>query len=87
MASVTFISKDQAMEDFKDQYPEEELFQDLDPEILEDRYAIQLVDLERQRETVERSRRCPASPMSATTRRSPAASSPCGTWPRWCAWP
>ena len=54
VASVTYISNDQAMEDFKDQYPEEELFQDLDPEILEDRYAIRLVDLERQRETVER---------------------------------
>ena len=54
VASVTYISNDQAMEDFKDQYPEEELFQDLDPEILEDRYAIQLVDLERQAETVER---------------------------------
>ena len=54
VASVTYISNDQAMEDFKDQYPEEELFQDLDPEILEDRYAIRLVDLEQQRETVER---------------------------------
>ena len=52
VASVTYISNDQAMEDFKDQYPEEELFQDLDPEILEDRYAIRLVDLERQGETV-----------------------------------
>ncbi|CAN4048577.1 Anaerobic benzoate catabolism transcriptional regulator, partial [Dysosmobacter welbionis] len=28
-------------------------FQDLDPEILEDRYAIKLVDLEAQSETVE----------------------------------
>ena len=53
VASVTYISNDQAMEDFKDQYPEEELFQDLDPEILEDRYAIKLVDLEEQSETVE----------------------------------
>ena len=46
VASVTFISRDEAMEDFKAQYPDEELFQDLDPEILEDRYAIKLVDLE-----------------------------------------
>ena len=53
MASVTFISRDEAMEDFKAQYPDEELFQDLDPEILEDRYAIKLVDLEAQSETVE----------------------------------
>ena len=43
VASVTFISRDEAMEDFKD----------LDPEILEDRYAIKLVDLEAQSETVE----------------------------------
>ena len=47
------ISRDEAMEDFKAQYPDEELFQDLDPEILEDRYAIKLVDLEAQSETVE----------------------------------
>ena len=53
VASVTFISRDEAMEDFKAQYPDEELFQDLDPEILEDRYAIKLVDLEEQSETVE----------------------------------
>ncbi len=53
VASVTFISKEEAMEDFKAQYPDEELFQDLDPEILEDRYAIKLVDLEEQSETVE----------------------------------
>ena len=39
VASVTFISKEEAMGDFKAQYPDEELFQDLDPEILEDRYA------------------------------------------------
>ena len=45
VASVTFISRDEAMEDFKAQY--------LDPEILEDRYAIKLVDLEAQSETVE----------------------------------
>ena len=53
VASVTFISKEEAMEDFKAEYPDEELFQDLDPEILEDRYAIKLVDLEAQSETVE----------------------------------
>ena len=34
VASVTFISREEAMEDFKAQYPDEELFQDLDPEIL-----------------------------------------------------
>ena len=51
VASATYISNDQAMEDFKANYPEEELFQDLDPEILEDRYAIKVVDLEKQAET------------------------------------
>ena len=40
------------MESFKDQYPEEDYFQDLDPEILRDRYAIKLVNLELQSETV-----------------------------------
>ena len=32
VASVTFISKEEAKEDFKAQYPDEELIQDLDPE-------------------------------------------------------
>ena len=54
VASVTFISNDEAMENFRAQYPDEELMQDLDPEILEDRFAIRLVDLEKQGETVER---------------------------------
>lgn len=53
VASATYISKEQAMEDFAAKYPDEALFQDLDPEILRDRYAIKLVDLEKQGETVE----------------------------------
>ena len=52
VASVTFISNDEAMESFQAQYPDEELMQDLDPEILEDRYAIKLVDLKQQAQTV-----------------------------------
>ena len=52
VASATFISNEEAMESFKDQYPEEDYFQDLDPEILRDRYAIKLVNLELQSETV-----------------------------------
>ena len=41
------------MESFTAQYPDEALFQDLDPEILRDRFAIKVVDLEQQSATVE----------------------------------
>ena len=54
VASATYISKQQAMENFAEKYPEEALFQNLDPEILRDRYAIKVADLELQRETVTR---------------------------------
>ncbi len=53
VASATFISKQEAMEEFKAQYPDETLFQDLDPEILRDRYAIKIADLRQQKQTVE----------------------------------
>ena len=53
VASATFISKEEAMESFTAQYPDEALFQDLDPEILRDRFAIKVVDLEQQAATVE----------------------------------
>lgn len=52
VASATFVSKEQAMENFTEQYPDEALFQDLDPEILRDRYAIKIADLEQQSSTV-----------------------------------
>ena len=45
VASATFISKEEATEDFKDRYPDEPMFDDLDPEILRDRFAIHLDDL------------------------------------------
>ena len=54
VASVTFISRDEAMEDFKAQYPDEKMFQDLDPAILRDRFAIRMVDLKLQSQTVEK---------------------------------
>ena len=54
VASVTYISKEQATEDFAADYPDEELFQDLDPEIFQDRYAIKVVDLAQQSQTLER---------------------------------
>jgi len=53
VASATYISKEQAMEDFVAQYPDEDMFQDLDPEILRDRYAIKIADLEQIRQTKE----------------------------------
>lgn len=53
VSSVTYISRAQAMENFSEQYPDVSMLQDLDPEILRDRYALKLKDLERQSETVE----------------------------------
>ena len=53
VASAEHISREQAMEDFVAKYPDEELFQDLDPEILRDRYVIKVADLTLQRETVQ----------------------------------
>nr|WP_325200446.1 permease-like cell division protein FtsX [uncultured Oscillibacter sp.] len=47
VASVTFISRHQAMERFVEQYPDEEIFQGLDPNILRDRFSIKVMDLER----------------------------------------
>lgn len=44
--SVTYISRQEAMESFLADYPDEELFQNLDPDILRDRFAIKIVDLE-----------------------------------------
>ena len=46
VASVTFISRQQAMEKFLEDYPEEEMFRDLDPEILRDRSSLKIVNLE-----------------------------------------
>ena len=42
VASATFISKETAMKNFAEQYPEEELFQNLDPEIFRDRFSLKL---------------------------------------------
>ena len=51
VASVEFITREQAMESFVEDYPEEELFQDLDPNILRDRFAIRVKDLNELSET------------------------------------
>lgn len=53
VSSATYISREQAMVNFAEQYPEEALFQDLDPDILRDRYAIHIVDLELTGETAD----------------------------------
>ena len=54
VASATYISKEQATADFAADYPDEELFQNLDPEIFQDRYAIKVVDLSQQAQTTAR---------------------------------
>lgn len=51
--SVTFISREEAMENFQSKYPDEELYQDLEPEIFRHRYAIDLVDIGKMSETKE----------------------------------
>lgn len=59
VTSATYISKEQAMKDFEAQYPDESLFQDLDPTIFRDRFAIHIADLKQTAETVEAVRAIP----------------------------
>ena len=47
VASVDFISSQEAMERLTEQYPDEEMFQDLDPNILRDRFSLKIINLER----------------------------------------
>ena len=54
VASATFISREEAMESFISEHPDEAYFQDLDPNILRDRFAIKVKDLKLQGETVEK---------------------------------
>lgn len=51
VASATFITKEEAMKEFQQKYADETLFQDLDPAILRDRYAVKTVDIQRTGET------------------------------------
>lgn len=51
--SATYISKEEAMANFVSQYPDEEMFQDLDVEIFRDRYSIRLVDIRQMSQTVQ----------------------------------
>ena len=50
--SATYISKEEALKSFVAQYPDEAMFQDLDPEILRDRFAIKVNNLQQQGQTV-----------------------------------
>ena len=50
--SVRFITREEATNAFADQYPDEQMFQDLDPEIFRDRYAVHVEDLSQLNETV-----------------------------------
>lgn len=51
VASATFISREEAMKEFQQKYADETLFQDLDPEILRDRYAVKTVNIQLTGET------------------------------------
>ena len=53
VASATYVSRQEAMEAFKAQYPDDALFQELDSSILRDRYIIKVTDLELQGQTVK----------------------------------
>ena len=56
VTSVTFISREEAMEKFLEDYPDEEYFKDLDPEILRDRFSLKIDDLDLISQTVEQVR-------------------------------
>ena len=45
VASVRFISREEAMKSFQAKYQDEPLFQDLEPEVFRHRYVIKLTDL------------------------------------------
>ena len=51
--SVTFVSRDQAFDDFKGQYANSTLLNDLDSSILRDRYVIYLDDISQMQDTLQ----------------------------------
>lgn len=51
--SAAFISRQEAMESFLEDYPDEDMFKDLDPQILRDRFSIRVLDLEQISKTKE----------------------------------
>lgn len=50
--TTTYVSKAQAMDSFAEKYADDPLFQNLDPEILRDRYVVKIRDLQQQSQTV-----------------------------------
>ena len=50
--TTTYVSKTQAMDTFAEKYGDDPLFQNLDPEILRDRYVVKIRDLGLQSQTV-----------------------------------
>ena len=48
---VTFITREEALKNFQEEHPDEDLFQNLDPAIFRDRFAIRVESLEGLRET------------------------------------
>jgi cell division transport system permease protein len=53
VTSATYISKEEAMASFAQKYPDESMFQGLDPKIFRDRFAIRVQSLTQLSETVE----------------------------------
>jgi len=53
VTSAVFVSREQATKEFAAKYPDEALFQNMDPQILQDRYIIKIADLEEMARTVE----------------------------------
>jgi cell division transport system permease protein len=54
VTEVTFITKEEATESFQEEYADEQMFRDLDPEIFRDRYAIKIQDLKQMDDTAEK---------------------------------
>lgn len=50
VASVEFVTREQAMEDFKSDY-DQDLFQEIDSSVFRDRYVVHLADISRMEET------------------------------------
>lgn len=79
VASVTFISRDEAMEDFKAQYPDVSCSRTWTRRFWRTATPSSWWIWRRRARPWRRCRPSPASPMSATTRRSPVVLSLCGT--------
>ncbi len=53
VTEAAFIGREQAAKEFAAKYPDEALFQNMDPQILRDRYIVKIADLEEMARTVE----------------------------------